>query len=92
MAKNINYVSFTMLLLVLVIASTGIFKSEAIDCVNNSADLCPLRVFYEECGPNPYPGTDADCCNCCKTTWGSPPVCWAVVEGNPKHCHCYKKL
>ncbi|KAF3530517.1 hypothetical protein DY000_02041424 [Brassica cretica] len=61
MAKNINSVSITVLLFVLLVASTKILKSEA-------------QTFCFECGPVPFLGTNADCFNCCKTKYGSPPV------------------
>ncbi|CAH8358091.1 unnamed protein product [Eruca vesicaria subsp. sativa] len=95
MAKNLNSATFTVLLFVLVLASTGIFKSEALPGVT-----CPLetgcsattsRVFLSECGEAPFKGTDVDCCNCCKKINASPPLCWAVVEGLDLHCHCYQK-
>ncbi|CAG7889199.1 unnamed protein product [Brassica rapa] len=76
MAKNINSVSITVLLFVLLVASTEILKSEA-------------QTFCFECGPVPFLGTNADCFNCCKTKYGSPPVVSGVVEGSEKHCHCY---
>ncbi|KAH0942985.1 hypothetical protein HID58_002622, partial [Brassica napus] len=68
MAKNINSVSITVLLFVLLVASTEILKSEA-------------QTFCFECGPVPFLGTNADCFNCCKTKYGSPPVVSGVVEG-----------
>ncbi|CAN6917865.1 unnamed protein product [Brassica oleracea] len=76
MAKNINSVSITVLLFVLLVASTEILKSES-------------QTFCFECGPVPFLGTNADCFNCCKTKYGSPPVVSGVVEGSEKHCHCY---
>ncbi|CAN6917875.1 unnamed protein product [Brassica oleracea] len=76
MAKNINSVSITILLFVLLVASTEILKSEA-------------QTFCFECGPVPFLGRNADCFNCCKTKYGSPPVVSGVVEGSEKHCHCY---
>ncbi|KAH0903667.1 hypothetical protein HID58_043170 [Brassica napus] len=76
MAKNINSVSITVLFFVLLVASTEILKSEA-------------QTFCFECGPVPFLGTNADCFNCCKTKYGSPPVVSGVVEGREKHCHCY---
>ncbi|XP_019100871.1 PREDICTED: defensin-like protein 206 [Camelina sativa] len=80
MAKNLNSVSFTVLLLVLLTASTGILKSEAQTC----------STFLDECGPAPFLGTNADCFKCCKYTYGSPPACKGLVEGSDKHCHCYQ--
>uniref|UniRef100_A0A0D3AAL8 Uncharacterized protein n=2 Tax=Brassica TaxID=3705 RepID=A0A0D3AAL8_BRAOL len=74
--KNINSVSITVLFFVLLVASTEILKSEA-------------QTFCFECGPVPFLGTNADCFNCCKTKYGSPPVVSGVVEGSEKHCHCY---
>ncbi|KAF3527609.1 hypothetical protein DY000_02041419 [Brassica cretica] len=68
MAKNINSVSITVLLFVLLVACTEILKSEA-------------QTFCFECGPVPFLGTNADCFNCCKTKYGSPPVVSGVVEG-----------
>ncbi|XP_013630944.1 PREDICTED: uncharacterized protein LOC106336608 [Brassica oleracea var. oleracea] len=47
------------------------------------------QTFCFECGPVPFLGTNADCFNCCKTKYGSPPVVSGVVEGSEKHCHCY---
>ncbi|RID79818.1 hypothetical protein BRARA_A02525 [Brassica rapa] len=76
MAKNINSVSITVLLFVLLVASTEILKSEA-------------QTFCFECGPEQFLGTNADCFNCCQTKYGSPPVVSGVVEGSEKHCHCY---
>ncbi|XP_023643290.1 defensin-like protein 206 [Capsella rubella] len=53
MAKNLmNSISFSVLLLILLMASNGILKSES---------TCVLG----ECGLDPYTGTDADCCTCC---------------------------
>ncbi|KAG2298289.1 hypothetical protein Bca4012_009497 [Brassica carinata] len=97
MAKTLNSVSYTILLIVLVMASTGIIKSEAqgIECFNKGATRCPLaanRVFFQECGPVPFTTGDCPCCQCCLQTYGSPDVCWAVVEGSDNHCHCYKHV
>ncbi|KAF8112657.1 hypothetical protein N665_0062s0010 [Sinapis alba] len=98
MAKTLNSASFTVLLIVLVIASTGIMKSEASGaCFNKGATQCPNaadRVFFQECGPVPFPSTcaECECCKCCMQTYGSPDVCWAVVEGSDNHCHCYKHV
>ncbi|KAH0903661.1 hypothetical protein HID58_043164, partial [Brassica napus] len=39
------------------------------------------QTFCFECGPVPFLGTNADCFNCCKTKYGSPPVVSGVVEG-----------
>ncbi|CAF1859437.1 unnamed protein product [Brassica oleracea var. botrytis] len=95
MAKNFNSVSFTILVLVLMMASTGILKTKAlpgVECPVGSGCLVPsTRVFTQECGPEPFLGTDLDCCACCTATYGSPPVCFAVVEGTDLHCHCYQK-
>ncbi|CAA7059630.1 unnamed protein product [Microthlaspi erraticum] len=91
MAKNLNSISFTVCLLVLVMASTGILKSEAQTCGVGGCPNLVDRVFWGECGPAPFTGTNAECCACCVTKFGSPPVCWAVVEGSDTHCHCYKK-
>ncbi|XP_024014357.1 defensin-like protein 206 [Eutrema salsugineum] len=87
MAKNLNSVSFTVVLLVLVMASTGILKSEAKDCPGG----CSPRVFLDEC-PEAHGTTHSECCICCVNKYGSPPVCWAAIEGTDQHCHCYKKL
>ncbi|XP_024014782.1 defensin-like protein 206 [Eutrema salsugineum] len=89
MAKNLNSVSFTVLLLVLVMASTAFLKSEAIDCPGGCST--PItRVFLGECEPA-HGTTHNDCCICCVTKYGSPPVCWAAIEGTDEHCHCYTK-
>ncbi|XP_010470521.1 PREDICTED: defensin-like protein 206 [Camelina sativa] len=79
MAKNLNCVSFTILLVVLLMASTEIMKTEAQTCST-----------FDECGPDPFLGTNSDCFNCCKYTYGSPPACKGLVEGSDKHCHCYQ--
>ncbi|XP_024014742.1 defensin-like protein 207 [Eutrema salsugineum] len=68
----------------------GFLKSEAIDCPGGCSTPSS-RAFLGECPPEPYPGTDVDCCACCVAKYGSPPVCWAAVEGTDKHCHCYQK-
>nr|VDC76634.1 unnamed protein product [Brassica rapa] len=83
MAKNINSVSITVLLFVLLVASTGDFKKKII------YRIFEAQTFCFECGPVPFLGTNADCFNCCKTKYGSPPVVSGVVEGSEKHCHCY---
>ncbi|KAG7561493.1 hypothetical protein ISN45_Aa05g029010 [Arabidopsis thaliana x Arabidopsis arenosa] len=79
MAKNLNSVSFTILLLVLLMASTEILESDA-----------ACFTFLGECGPEPFTGSNADCLACCVALYKSPPVCAGRVEGNPAHCHCYK--
>ncbi|CAN7073629.1 unnamed protein product [Brassica oleracea var. botrytis] len=84
MAKNINSVSITVLLFVLLVASTGNFKKKMLYRILHEA-----QTFCFECGPVPFLGTNADCFNCCKTKYGSPPVVSGVVEGSEKHCHCY---
>lgn len=102
MAKNINSVSFTILLVVLLVASTGNLTSfSIIPCSCTSVFLrwwicqhaeilkTEAQTFCFECGPVPFLGTNADCFNCCKTKYGSPPVVSGVVEGSEKHCHCY---
>ncbi|CAN6917877.1 unnamed protein product [Brassica oleracea] len=81
MAKNINSVRITVLLFVLLVASTGNFKKKF--------SISEAQTFCFECGPVPFLGTNADCFNCCKTKYGSPPVVSGVVEGSEKHCHCY---
>ncbi|XP_024016782.1 defensin-like protein 206 [Eutrema salsugineum] len=95
MAKNLNSASFTLLLLVLAMASTEFLKTEAlpgVECPPGSGCLDPAkRVFLGECGDEPFLGTDLDCCECCKKTFPIPPLCWAVVEGSDLHCHCYQK-
>ncbi|XP_024014741.1 defensin-like protein 206 [Eutrema salsugineum] len=93
MAKNLNSISFTVLLLVLVIASTGFLKSEAAGCGTNPCTSTAQIAFLDEC-PDAHGKTNAECCTCCKNKYGSPPVCWAAVEGSdiPKHCHCYKRI
>ncbi|XP_018464698.2 defensin-like protein 206 [Raphanus sativus] len=96
MAKNFNSGSFTILVVVLMMASTGILKTKAlpgVECPVGSGCLDPSKcVFLDECGPVPFLGTDSDCCTCCKAKYPTPPLCWAVVEGtNPPHCHCYQK-
>ncbi|XP_024014779.1 defensin-like protein 206 [Eutrema salsugineum] len=87
MAKNLNAVCFTVLLLVLVMASSGFLKSEAIKC----GDLtCPPFAFHDEC-PAAHGTTDSICCDCCIKAYGSANICWAIIEGTDKHCHCYTK-
>ncbi|XP_033145238.1 LOW QUALITY PROTEIN: uncharacterized protein LOC103864194 [Brassica rapa] len=58
MAKNFNSVSFTILVLVLMMASTGILKTKAlpgVECPVGSGCLLPsTRVFSQECGPAPF--------------------------------------
>ncbi|CAA7029622.1 unnamed protein product [Microthlaspi erraticum] len=94
MAKNFNSVSFTVLLLVLMMASTVILQSEA---TRNGQGKCLPRgckstpMFSEECGPDPFPGSNNDCCHCCVTKYGKDAVCKGVVEGADSHCHCYKE-
>ncbi|KAF3599356.1 hypothetical protein F2Q69_00036871 [Brassica cretica] len=96
MAKNINSVSITVLLFVLLVASTEILKSEAQTFCFECGPVPFLEIlkseaqtFCFECGPVPFLGTNADCFNCCKTKYGSPPVVSGFVEGSEKHCHCY---
>ncbi|KAL0888986.1 hypothetical protein Bca101_012969 [Brassica carinata] len=55
MGRNMNSVSYTVLLLVLLAASTGI----------------NLTKYSSECGPAPFLGTNADCFTCCKNRYGS---------------------
>ncbi|KAL0669910.1 hypothetical protein Bca4012_032614 [Brassica carinata] len=58
MAKNFNSVSFTIIVLVLMMASTGILKTKAlpgVECPVGSGCLVPsTRVFSQECGPEPF--------------------------------------
>ncbi|CAF1724289.1 BnaCnng25740D [Brassica napus] len=75
MAKNLSSITFTVLLLVLLMASRG----------------CKNATFSEECGPEPFTGSNNDCCHCCVTRYGRNAVCKGVVEGPDKHCHCYKE-
>ena len=103
MAKIINSVSITVLLFVLLVASTGNFKQNFsiafCSCIlvfwhwwiSQHAEILKseAQTFCFECGPVPFLGTNADCFNCCKTKYGSPPVVSGVVEGSEKHCHCY---
>ncbi|EOA25193.1 hypothetical protein CARUB_v10018504mg [Capsella rubella] len=91
MAKNlINSFSFTVLLVVLLMASTGILKTNAQSCGAGGCTTAASRVFLGEC-PSAHGTTNANCCTCCIGLFGSPPVCWAVIEGTDLHCHCYKK-
>ncbi|XP_019101084.1 PREDICTED: defensin-like protein 206 [Camelina sativa] len=83
MAKNINSVSFTVLLFVFFMATTEILKSDA------AAPGC--FTFLEECGPAPFLGTNVDCSICCRRTYNGQKVCKGVVEGSDKHCHCYQR-
>ncbi|KFK35203.1 hypothetical protein AALP_AA5G253900 [Arabis alpina] len=82
MAKNINSVSFTVLLVVLLMASTEILKSDA-----------ACFKFLGECGLVPFTGSNADCKACCEVKFGNLTVCAGRVEseGTPPvdHCHCY---
>ncbi|KAF8106164.1 hypothetical protein N665_0146s0010 [Sinapis alba] len=80
MGRNMNSVSYTVLLLVLLAASTEIMKSVDATC----------DTFLGECGPAPFLGTDADCFTCCKNRYGTPLACKGLVEGTDKHCHCYQ--
>ncbi|CAH8390238.1 unnamed protein product [Eruca vesicaria subsp. sativa] len=91
MAKNLNSICFALLLFVVVIASTGFLNSEAVDCPGGCS-LPGQRKFLDECGIVPFPGTDVDCCKCCAAKWPTPPLCWAVVEGTERHCHCYQHI
>ncbi|KAL0718776.1 hypothetical protein Bca4012_068099 [Brassica carinata] len=83
MGKNINSVSIIVLLFVLLVASTGNLTNFSIPPCSEASTFC------YECGPVPFIGTHADCFDCCKLTYGSPPVIFGVVEGSEKHCHCY---
>ncbi|EFH67332.1 hypothetical protein ARALYDRAFT_890995 [Arabidopsis lyrata subsp. lyrata] len=80
MAKNLNTVSVTALLLVLLMASTGILETEA-----------ACFKFLGECGAVPFTGSNADCKSCCEGKFGSAAVCAGRVEaeGGVNHCHCY---
>ncbi|CAF1724076.1 unnamed protein product [Brassica oleracea var. botrytis] len=92
MAKNLSSVTFTVLLLVLLMASTEILKIEAMNI--NARCLpkgCKNATFSEECGPEPFRGSNNDCCHCCVAKYGRKAVCKGVVEGPDKHCHCYKE-
>ncbi|KAJ0260666.1 hypothetical protein HA466_0068390 [Hirschfeldia incana] len=98
MAKNFNSVSFTILVLVFMMASTGILKTKAlpgVECpVGSGSGACLLpstRFISHECGPAPFTGTDVQCCECCTATYPTDPICFAVVEGTDLHCHCYQK-
>ncbi|XP_010514830.1 PREDICTED: defensin-like protein 206 [Camelina sativa] len=82
MAKNINSVCFTVLLVVFIMATTEILKSDA-------APAC--FTFLDECGPDPFPGTNVDCTKCCRSTYKGQHVCKGVVEGSENHCHCYQR-
>ncbi|CAN6865535.1 unnamed protein product, partial [Brassica oleracea] len=85
MAKNLSSVTFTVLLLVLLMASTGI---NLMKCLPKG---CKNATFSEECGPEPFRGSNNDCCHCCVAKYGRKAVCKGVVEGPDKHCHCYKE-
>ncbi|WZZ13462.1 hypothetical protein YC2023_106551 [Brassica napus] len=85
MAKNLSSVTFTVLLLVLLMASTGITLMK---CLPQG---CKNATFSEECGPEPFTGSNNDCCHCCVAKYGREAVCKGVVEGPDKHCHCYKE-
>ncbi|CAH8313119.1 unnamed protein product [Eruca vesicaria subsp. sativa] len=95
MAKNFNSVSFSILVLVLMMASTGIFKSKAlagVECPMGSGCHDPhYRQFFGSCGMIPFTGSDSDCCACCTNLYGTPPICWAAVEGTTPECNCYDK-
>ncbi|KAG5383017.1 hypothetical protein IGI04_034491, partial [Brassica rapa subsp. trilocularis] len=92
MAKNLSSVTFTVLLLVLLMASTEILKIEAMNikarCLPQG---CKNATFSEECGPEPFTGSNNDCCHCCVAKYGREAVCKGVIEGPDKHCHCYKE-
>ncbi|XP_010501765.1 PREDICTED: defensin-like protein 208, partial [Camelina sativa] len=79
---NLNSVSFTVLLLVLLMASTGIIETEA-----------ACFKFFGECRAVPFLGTNTSCTNCCVEKVGSA-VCSGrvVVESGVNHCHCYSSL
>ncbi|XP_010425950.1 PREDICTED: defensin-like protein 206 [Camelina sativa] len=82
MAKNlINSVSFTVLLVVLLMASTGILNSEA------TCPGCTSPVFLDEC-PSAHGTNNEECCKCCAANY--PTACGGVIEGTDKHCHCKK--
>ncbi|CAF1724084.1 unnamed protein product [Brassica napus] len=83
MAKNLSSVTFTVLLLVLLMASTGITLMKFSIMLCNNLD--------EYCGPEPFTGSNNDCCHCCVAKYGREAVCKGVVEGPDKHCHCYKE-
>ncbi|KAF3561545.1 hypothetical protein DY000_02012821 [Brassica cretica] len=81
MAKNLSSVTFTILLLVLLMASTEILKIEAMNI--NARCLpkgCKNATFSEECGPEPFRGSNNDCCHCCVAKYGRKAVCKGVVE------------
>ncbi|CAA7057540.1 unnamed protein product [Microthlaspi erraticum] len=80
MGKNLNSV---VLLLVFLMATTEILKSEAA-CFN----------FVGECGMSPFPCTNSQCKECCVILFGSPPVCDGRVEtvGRVSSCICYGTL
>ncbi|EOA25311.1 hypothetical protein CARUB_v10018627mg, partial [Capsella rubella] len=82
MAKNINSVSFTVLLIVFFMATTEIIKS-------NAEPRC--FTFLDECGPDPFLDTNLDCTACCRSTYPGQKVCKGVVEGSEQHCHCYQR-
>ncbi|WZZ86567.1 hypothetical protein YC2023_115146 [Brassica napus] len=92
MAKNLSSVTFTVLLLVLLMVSTEILKIEAMNikarCLPQG---CKNATFSEERGPEPFTGSNNDCCHCCVAKYGREAVCKGVVEGPDKHCHCYKE-
>ncbi|KAF8100586.1 hypothetical protein N665_0221s0063 [Sinapis alba] len=80
MGMNVNSVSYTVLLLVLLAASTEIMKGMDATC----------HTFLGECGPAPFPAASADCFTCCVDKYGSPPACRGIIEGTDQHCHCYQ--
>ncbi|XP_019091091.1 PREDICTED: defensin-like protein 208 [Camelina sativa] len=77
--KNVNSISFTVLLLVLLMASTGIIETKA-----------ACFKFLGECRAVPFLGTNTGCTNCCVGKFGSAVCTGRVeVESGVNHCHCY---
>ncbi|CAH8388171.1 unnamed protein product [Eruca vesicaria subsp. sativa] len=78
MAKNLDSISFTVLLLVLSMASTDIMKSEATCIFLNG------RTMTAPC-------LDTNCRAFCDNLYGSNNLCAAPCEavGKKVNCHCY---
>ncbi|KAH0857582.1 LOW QUALITY PROTEIN: hypothetical protein HID58_085843, partial [Brassica napus] len=85
MAKNLSSVTFTVLLLVLLMASTGYEHQGQMPSTGMQ------KCYILRCGPEPFTGSNNDCCHCCVAKYGREAVCKGVVEGPDKHCHCYKE-
>ncbi|CAH8263436.1 unnamed protein product [Arabidopsis lyrata] len=78
MAKTINSMCLTTILMIIFVISTGIPKSEA-----------ACFTFKGECSVTPPCSSSGNCKTCCQAAWGSGACGKCELEGSELHCHCY---